>query len=120
MVEHEIEEIIIRLINKREECNRMGNSSGYGSDLLGLLVKAKHADNKDERVTLEDIIDECKTFYAAGKETTANLLSWTALLLAINKDWQDKARREAMELFGNRSPTSDDNIGRLKVVSKHK
>ena len=49
--------IIIRLINKREECNRTGYSASYGSDLLGLLVKTKHADNKDERVTLEDIID---------------------------------------------------------------
>lgn len=99
----------------------MGDPDGYGSDLLALLVKANHENDGEEKITLEDIIDECKTFYFAGQETAASLLSWTALLLAINTDWQDKAREEVTELFGNRSPTSDDpNIGRLKTVSKHK
>ena len=70
---------------------------------------------------MDDIIDECKTFYFAGHETTTGLLSWTAFLLAINTDWQDKARKEATELFGGRAPTSDDtNIARLKTVSKYK
>ncbi|XP_020277057.1 cytochrome P450 CYP749A22-like isoform X3 [Asparagus officinalis] len=120
-IEKEIRDTIIKLIMKRRESKQIGCPDGYGSDLLGLLVKANYEKERDERITLEDIIDECKTFYFAGHETTTGLLTWTSLLLAINTDWQEKARKEATELFGGRPPTCDDtNITRLKTVSKPK
>lgn len=62
------------------------------------------------------MVDECKTFYFAGHETTTSLLGWTILLLATHKDWQEKARKEVVELFGQTNPHSDG-VARLKIVS---
>jgi cytochrome P450 len=41
-------------------------------------------------------VDECKTFFFGGHETTTLALSWTLLILAAQPDWQD-ALREVVE-----------------------
>lgn len=121
-IEEEIRESILKIVKNREERKEMGEIDDYGDDLLGLLMSSAHHEvDKEARITMEDVIDECKTFYFAGQETTTAMLSWTSLLLAINQDWQEKARLEAMELFGGRSLTSDDTavISRLKLVRNY-
>ncbi|KAK6931018.1 Cytochrome P450 [Dillenia turbinata] len=52
----------------------------------------------------------------ASEETTATLLAWTVLLLAIHDDWQEKARKEVFELFGQDKPGLDG-IARLKTMN---
>ncbi|XP_059655640.1 cytochrome P450 CYP749A22-like isoform X2 [Cornus florida] len=106
---------IIRIIKKREE-EMTGEVDSFGTDYLGLLVKAYHDADEKHRITIEDVVDECKTFYLAGQETTATLLTWTVLLLAIHTDWQEKARQEVLELFGQEHPNSEG-IGRLKMMN---
>lgn len=92
----------------------------YGSkesDFLGKLLEANRDPDMKKKISIEEIVDECKTFYFAGHETTTSLLGWTILLLAINKQWQSKARTEVVDLFGKSNPTSDG-IARLKIVRK--
>ncbi|KAH0467435.1 hypothetical protein IEQ34_004673 [Dendrobium chrysotoxum] len=115
-IEQDIRESILKLIKRREERKENGDADGYGDDFLGLLMNAHH-DN--ESITLDDIIDECKTFYFTGQETTSIMLSWTTLLLAINTDWQDKVRSEVLQLFGDRSLTSEDfaSIAKLRKMT---
>ncbi|KAJ9564459.1 hypothetical protein OSB04_000425 [Centaurea solstitialis] len=48
-------------------------------------------------LNLQLIMDECKTFFFAGHETTALLLTWTIMLLASNPSWQDKVRAEVRQ-----------------------
>ena len=93
----------------------MTEEGNFGTDLLGLLVKANHDADENNRITVEDVIDECKTFYIAGNETTASLLSWTSLLLAIHTNWQDEARKEVLELFGQQNP-NPEGFARMKTV----
>ncbi|KAG8638144.1 cytochrome P450 CYP749A22 [Manihot esculenta] len=112
-LENGIRDSIINMTKRREEAAK--SSDGYGSDFLGLLLKAHHEDNSDSRISVEDLIDECKTFYVAGHETTSSSLTWTLLLLAMHTDWQDKARNEVIELFGLQNPTPDD-LPRLKIM----
>lgn len=118
-LEQGIRNSIINMIKKREEAAMAGKSDGFGTDFLGLLLMTHHnADaDKTKRISVEDMIDECKSFYVAGHETTNSSLAWTVLLLAIHTDWQDKARKEVIELFGQQNP-SPEGITRLKIVSK--
>ncbi|KAK6152583.1 hypothetical protein DH2020_012222 [Rehmannia glutinosa] len=72
----------------REECPR---------DLLELMIKAADEPPQSKEslaVTENDIVEECKTFFFAGKQTTSNLLTWTAVLLAMHPQWQEQAREE--------------------------
>ncbi|KAA8532860.1 hypothetical protein F0562_033023 [Nyssa sinensis] len=113
-LEKGIRDSIIKIIKKREKAMK-GEADNFGTDFLGLLLKANHDADKNNRITVEDMVDECKTFYVAGHESTSTLLTWTVLLLAIHTDWQEKARQEVFELFGKQHPNSE-NIGRLQTV----
>ena len=49
---------------------------------------------KGNRLTNEEIVAHAVTFLLAGYETTANTLSYTAYLLALNPDIQEKLQSE--------------------------
>ena len=105
------------IVKKRENKVVSGEADSFGSDFLGLLVNAYHDLDEKNRLSLEDLVGECKTFYFAGQKTVNSLLAWTVLLLAIHRDWQEKARRELIDVFGYQNP-SLEGIAKLKIVSK--
>ncbi|XP_038718561.1 cytochrome P450 CYP749A22-like [Tripterygium wilfordii] len=107
---------ILEIIKKREKTVMCGEAEDYGRDFLGLLLKACHDADQSKRIAVENVIDECRGMYVAGQETTTNLLSWTILLLALNTDWQEEARREVENLFGDQNP-NPDGISKLKIMS---
>ncbi|KDP41345.1 hypothetical protein JCGZ_15752 [Jatropha curcas] len=118
-LEQGIQNSIISMIKKREQATITEKSDSFGNDFLGLLLKAHHDDrdaHKTKRLSVQDIIDECKTFYVAGHETTTSSLSWIVFLLAVHTDWQDKARNEILQLFDLQNP-SPDGLSRMKIVS---
>lgn len=93
-------------------------SGSYGNDLLGLMLReidtfSSTDDCKRVKYTTQELMDECKTFFFAGRETTSVLLSWAILLLALHQDWQDKAREEAISIGDN---LSMDILGKLKII----
>ncbi|KAI3867388.1 hypothetical protein MKX03_036515, partial [Papaver bracteatum] len=76
-LEREIRKSIIGLIKKREEkVNRDELEGGYRSDYLGMLIKAYQESDDNKKISIDDLIDECKTFYVAGHKTTSSLLTW--------------------------------------------
>ncbi|KAL2455882.1 Cytochrome [Abeliophyllum distichum] len=107
---------IMAIVKNREEKVMTGEADNFGSDFLGSLLKVHHDSDKKNRISVDDVIDECKVFYIAGHETTSSLLSWTSLLLAIHPDWQEKARKEVLELYGKENPTSEG-LARMKIVT---
>ncbi|KAF6140063.1 hypothetical protein GIB67_001804 [Kingdonia uniflora] len=119
-LEHGIRESFIQIIRRREEKMKMEESNEYSCDYLGFLVKAYQDTDDNKKISIEDMIDECKTFYLAGHETVTSLVTWTVLLLAIHTDWQEKARMEVNELsVGNESTPDFNTIAKLKTVSFH-
>ncbi|KAL4639820.1 hypothetical protein ACB092_03G245800 [Castanea dentata] len=110
-----IHNTILEIIKKREEKVMTGEGNSIGGDFLQLLVEAHHDTNASLKISIEDLVDEYKTFYIAGQETTSTLLAWTIFLLAIHTDWQEKARKEVLNLFGKQNP-NPDGITKLKIM----
>ena len=101
----------------------MKEGEAIQNDLLGILLDSNakeieaQGNNKDVGMSIEDVIKECKIFYIGGQETTAQLLTWSMILLSVYTEWQERARAEVREVFGNNNPNSDG-LSRLKVVSE--
>ncbi|MCO5611434.1 hypothetical protein L7F22_065687 [Adiantum nelumboides] len=88
-------------------------------DLLGILMAANRKEllgsQKTLTLSLSEIVDECKMFFFAGHETTANLMTWATMLLAINPEWQERAREEVLHVLSKEAPTYDL-LHNLKIV----
>ncbi|ERN17806.1 hypothetical protein AMTR_s00047p00168890 [Amborella trichopoda] len=108
--------MLMKMIKAREEKVKNGESDGYGKDFFGTLLESNHDTQDGAKHSLQDIIDECKTFYFAGHETTNGLLIWAVVLLAMHPKWQEKARKEVIEAFGFNTPTIDG-VNRLKIAN---
>lgn len=114
----------MEIIQSRKDCVEVGRSNSYGNDLLGLLLnemqkKKCGAGAGGFNLNLQLIMDECKTFFFAGHETTALLLTWTLMLLASNPSWQDKIRAEVKQVCCNGAdqPPSVDQLSKLTQVN---
>ncbi|KAF8040368.1 hypothetical protein BT93_B2562 [Corymbia citriodora subsp. variegata] len=115
-LEKGIRDAILEIAKKREKKVKAGKADDYGNDFLGQLVKAYHDKDESKKITVDDLVDECKTFYFAGQETTTAMLTWVIFLLAVHSDWQEEARKEVLDVFGNEDPDSDG-IAKLRTIS---
>ncbi|KAI4368950.1 hypothetical protein MLD38_017449 [Melastoma candidum] len=106
-LEKGLHDAFLELMEKREAEVKAGEIDGFGNDFLGMLMQTLHGTGDLKRISANDVIDECKTFYGAGHGTTATLLAWTTFLLAAHPECQEAARKEALEVFGNKDPSTD-------------
>ncbi|MEL6591224.1 MAG: cytochrome P450 [Bacteroidota bacterium] len=95
------DETVYDIINYRRANGLTGN------DLLGLLMQVEDADD-GTRMTDQQLRDESATFIVAGHETTANLLSWTWMLLAQNPQVRERLNAELKTVLNGRPPTVAD------------
>ncbi|KAL6657034.1 hypothetical protein ACP70R_004814 [Stipagrostis hirtigluma subsp. patula] len=115
-LDKEVRSTLMRIIENRLAAKE---KAGYGSDLLGLMLEACEPEHGGRPLlSMDDIIDECKTFFFAGQETTSHLLTWTMFLLSTHPEWQDKLREEVLRECGggDRIPTHDM-LNKLKLVN---
>lgn len=124
-LDREIKKSLVKLIDRRKEESSSGDGaalegrsrsrSGSGpNDLLGLMIQAS---NSSDSVSVNDIVEECKGFFFAGKHSTSNLLTWTTVLLAMHPQWQVRARDEVLRVCGSRDVPTKDDLVKLKTVT---
>ncbi|XP_071951936.1 cholesterol 24-hydroxylase-like [Antedon mediterranea] len=65
----------------------------------------------------ENIVDEFVTFFIAGNETTAGLLSFTLILLGKHPDVQRKVQMEIDEVIGGKQNIEYEDVLKLKYLS---
>ncbi|KAJ0085994.1 hypothetical protein Patl1_07252 [Pistacia atlantica] len=116
----EVRKLLRGIIEKRQRALEMGKDWDK-EDLLGLMLKSnlnelQESQNSNGGMTTEDVFEECRLFYFAGQETTANLLTWTMVVLSMHMKWQERAREEVMQILGKNKPTFDD-LNHLKIVN---
>ncbi|PON90853.1 Cytochrome P450, E-class, group I [Trema orientale] len=109
----EIDQILLSIITSRRKSVKENCSQG---DLLSLLLKANEENGElGKMLTTRELIDECKTFFFGGHDTTALALTWTLLLLALHPEWQTQLREEIKEVIGDRE-VDFNSIGGLKKM----
>lgn len=120
----------MKLIDRRREdknsdeesgsSNNKNNEKNCPKDLLGLMIQASkscpNTSSFSSAITAQDIVEECKSFFFAGKQTTSNLLTWTTVLLAMHPQWQVRARDEVLKVCGARDIPTKDDVVKLKTV----
>jgi cytochrome P450 family 709 len=116
-LERKVRGTLMAIIDERLDAAK--ESRGYGTDLLGLMLEANAAGAGGRRImSMDEIIDECKTFFFAGHDTTSHLLTWAMFLLGTHLEWQQKLREEVLqECGGAEEPILGDALNKLKRVS---
>ncbi|KAI4355959.1 hypothetical protein L6164_000015 [Bauhinia variegata] len=118
----EVETLILKVINDREEENRkMGAGTGgnqSGKDLLqAILEGAATAFEHNYNEMKHFIVASCKTIYFAGAESISLAASWTMMLLASHPQWQQRVRSEIQDTFGNvLSPHCFDDMDKFRKL----
>ncbi|CAL5403172.1 unnamed protein product [Camellia sinensis] len=116
---NEVRALLSNIIQKKEQTLK-GNDGD--NDLLGILLKTNlkesqvQGNKKNIKLTMGEVIEECKLFYLAGQETTSTLLVWTMILLSKRQKWQALAREEVLTVFGDNKP-SYEGLNRLKIMT---
>lgn len=70
---------------------RLGRSDG--TDMLSALARAR--DDQGQGFTCEELLDQTKTLFAAGFETTATAMAWVLCELADHPELADRLAEEA-------------------------
>ncbi|KAL2550421.1 Cytochrome [Forsythia ovata] len=96
----EIDALLLSIITARRKSSKRHQPQ---QDLLGLLLAENTVDGRlgERPLTTRELVDECKTFFFGGHETTALAVTWTLLLLAQHSEWQNELREEIREVIGN-------------------
>jgi cytochrome P450 len=100
-----IDSVVLNLIRARQAARDSGEHPR--GDLLDMLLDAEDAET-GERMTDQEVLDEVKTVFSAGHETTANALTWTWLLLSEHPEACEKLKVELDAVLGGRPLTSAD------------
>ncbi|CAK7340024.1 unnamed protein product [Dovyalis caffra] len=114
-LEREVESLIWEAVKeRRQECQETCSSE---KDLMQLLLEGAINDQSlGKDASKSFIVDNCKTIYFAGHESTAVAASWCLMLLALHPEWQVGIRKELAEVCKDGS-ISADSLLLLKTVT---
>ncbi|MBA2174220.1 cytochrome P450 [Halobacillus locisalis] len=97
---NDLNDVVLEIIKGREI------EEEKREDLLGVLMQA--VNEKDEKMSREQLKDEVMTILLAGHETTATALAWTLHLLTRHPDIYEKVEAEICKVYDSRMLTYED------------
>ncbi|TQD98183.1 hypothetical protein C1H46_016203 [Malus baccata] len=80
-----------------------------------ILEGAKNYADNSALLHKNFIVDNCKTLFFVGHDTTTLATSWALMLLAAHPDWQARARAEVLEICRDK-PLDTDMLRSMKVL----
>jgi cytochrome P450 len=95
-----LDKVIYGIIEQRRASGQMSG------DLLSAFLQTR--DDEGVGMTDRQLHDEIMTLFLAGHETTANVLSWTWLLLGQNPEAEQKLIEELTRVLNGKIPTPSD------------
>lgn len=112
----EIDTLLTTIITARK--NAPGDQKATSQrDLLGLLLEeSRDGGRLGKKLSTRELVDECKTFFFGGHETTALALAWTLLNLAEHPEWQEQLRDEIRQVVGDKQVDATMLPGLKKVI----
>ena len=111
----EVRRAVQNLLDQRRASEGQGSAS-QGDDLVARMLSAVNPDT-GAAMTDAQIVDNLATFLLAGHETTAKALAWTLYLLARAPDWQQRCRREVLEVT-NGGAVEAQHLGALPTLTR--
>ncbi|VAI06008.1 unnamed protein product [Triticum turgidum subsp. durum] len=72
--------------------------SGEDKNLLRAILHSASSNKVGLREAENFIVDNCKSIYFAGYESTAVTAAWCLMLLGLHPEWQDRVRQEVLHL----------------------
>ncbi|GAB4022994.1 cytochrome P450 [Spirosoma koreense] len=100
-----VDSFIYGVIDRRRKNLEAGAESG--DDLLGMLLSTEDEET-GERMSDQQLRDECVTLFSAGHETTAVSMAWTIYLLGQHPDVLARLRSESQSVLGDtRTPSPE-------------
>jgi cytochrome P450 len=89
--------------------------SGEDRNLLSAILHSASC----SRVAIDEaenfIVDNCKSIYFAGYESTAVTAAWCLMLLGLHPEWQDRVRAEVHEVCRGQ-PLDSQSLQKMKNV----
>lgn len=102
----EIDRLFFSIVASRRESMMMmmdGHDHHHQKDLLGLMLRECEMGGLGKKtLSTRELVDECKTFFFGGHETTALAITWTMFLLALHQEWQTELREEIKQVVGDK------------------
>ncbi|XBH85173.1 hypothetical protein VPH35_073160 [Triticum aestivum] len=89
--------------------------SGEDKNLLRAILHSASSNKVGLREAENFIVDNCKSIYFAGYESTAVTAAWCLMLLGLHPEWQDRVRQEVLHVCGGR-PLDSQSLHKMKNV----
>ncbi|KAK3194428.1 hypothetical protein Dsin_025738 [Dipteronia sinensis] len=118
-LDRKVKNTIRNIIESRLNDKATGSSDDYGDDLLGGMIGASEMVQSKpvSELNIDEIIDECKTYFFARHETTTFFLTWIVFLLCVHPEWQSKLREEVLREYSSTGIPNADMLTKLKSVN---
>ena len=102
-----LDEVVGGIIARRRASSGSAGDDNGRNDLLSTLLRARDEDD-GSGMTDAQLLDEVRTIFLAGHETTALALTYAMYLLAMNPEAQGRLHAELVAVLGGRPPAYED------------